>query len=154
MTGQSTFVYGWNEYLVESRLTPLARRCGLDSVSEFIGRMLAGKVSSLHSAVVEAMTTNETSFFRDVHPFETLRTAVLPELLQRNSPERKLQIWCGACSTGQEPYSIAMTLHEHFPQVLTWNLGFLATDLANMDLPLEQVFCGKAVLYRRPARNP
>src|SRR5271166_715132 len=90
-------------YLVESRLLPLARREGLSSVAELVSQMRANSLNGLHQKVVEAMTTNETSFFRDLNPFEALRKVVLPELFQRRAAERRLQIWCSASSTGQEP---------------------------------------------------
>ena len=119
------------EYLVESRLASVAAQHGCASLQELVTRLRAPASDRLQHAVVEAMTTNETSFFRDVHPFEALRKAVLPELIQRRAVERRLNIWCAACSSGQEPYSIAMLVREHFPALLGWNLRLYATDLSN-----------------------
>lgn len=116
------------EYLVEGRLTPLAEAHGFDSVDELCLKLRAD--TALASEVVEAMTTNETSFFRDQHPFDALRSEILPQLLQRRAGNRTLRIWCAACSTGQEPYSLAMTLHEHFPQHAGWDLRIDATDVS------------------------
>jgi chemotaxis protein methyltransferase CheR len=117
-------------YLVESRLQPLARREGFASLSEMIAKLRAQPTDGLHWLVVEAMTTNETYFFRDVHPFELLRTKVLPELIQRRSAQRQINIWCAAASSGQEPYSIMMLLREHFPELSTWKINFIATDIS------------------------
>ena len=117
-------------YLVESRLLPLARREGLDSIGGLVGRLRGAPFNGLHQEVVEAMTTNETSFFRDFHPFEMLRKGVLPELLARRADERRLNIWCAACSAGQEPYSVGMVLREHFPQLANWNVRILASDIS------------------------
>jgi chemotaxis protein methyltransferase CheR len=102
-------------YLAEARLLPLARREGFASVAGFVNHLRTAPVNGLHQEAVEAMTTNETSFFRDLHPFEALRQTVLPQLLQRRAAERCLNVWCGACSSGQEPYSVALLLREHFP---------------------------------------
>ncbi len=90
-------------YLVESRLLPLARREGFASINLLVQKLQAEPVNSLHHRAVEAMTTNETTFFRDVHPFEALKKAVLPELITRRAAERALNIWCAASSSGQEP---------------------------------------------------
>ena len=76
----------------------------------------------LHRKVVDAMTTNETSFFRDIHPFEALRKVILPEIIARRAKERQLRFWCGAASTGQEPYSVMMLIAQHFPELLNWDL--------------------------------
>jgi chemotaxis protein methyltransferase CheR len=118
-------------YLVEARLLPLVRREGLSSVGELVARMRANVPNGLHQKVVEAMTTNETSFFRDLTPFEALRMLVLPELLQRRAADRRLDIWCGASSTGQEPYTIALILREYFGGFAGWKFGVLATDLSS-----------------------
>lgn len=118
------------EYLVEGRLTPVARQLGLESVSGLVGRLRAAPDNGLAARVVEAMATTETSFFRDHHPFETLRTAVLPDLIRLRAGERRLDVWCAACSTGQEPYSLALLLREHFPNLAGWQVRILATDLS------------------------
>jgi chemotaxis protein methyltransferase CheR len=116
-------------YLVESRLSPIARKAGLGSLSELVARLQSTRDGALQREVVEAMTTNETTFFRDRHPFDALRDVLLPELLASRAKERRLTIWSAASSTGQEPYSIAMLLREHFPELLNWNVRILATDL-------------------------
>lgn len=121
-------------YLVESRLLPLARREGLDSVAALVARLRAAPHNGLHQQVVEAMTINETSFFRDALPFEALRQVVLPETIRRQAAQRCLRIWSAACSTGQEPYSIALLLREHFPQLAGWDVRLLATDLSGASL--------------------
>jgi chemotaxis protein methyltransferase CheR len=117
------------EYLVESRLRALARKENFTSIEALIDTLRSDPNKTIHSKVVDAMTTNETSFFRDIHPFDTLRKHVLPGLISRRANERRLDIWCGAASTGQEPYSVLMLIATHFPELLTWNLEFLATDL-------------------------
>lgn len=119
------------EYLVESRLAPLARQEGLASFEELIARMRAQPSNGLHWKVVEAMTTNETSFFRDIHPFDALKKSVLPDLLTKRASERKLNIWCAASSSGQEPYTVAMVLREHFPTLANWTIRFIASDISN-----------------------
>jgi chemotaxis protein methyltransferase CheR len=117
------------EYLVESRLTPLAREHGYPSLDEMARVLSTSRVGDVHQAVVEALTTNETSFFRDGHPFELLRTRVLPEVISRRRAQRCLNIWCAAASTGQEPFSVAMLIREHFPELSSWDIRFVATDL-------------------------
>ncbi len=127
------------EYLVDQRLTPLAREEGFASIQELVGCLRAGAFNGLHLKVVEAMTTNETSFFRDIHPFQALRQAVLPDCISKRAAERKLNIWCAACSSGQEPYSIAMLLQEYFPSLLSWNLRLIATDISRKMLARAQL---------------
>jgi chemotaxis protein methyltransferase CheR len=117
-------------YLAESRLHDLARREGIPSAADIIARLRSGPPHGLLQKVLEAMTTNETSFFRDAHPFEALRRVILPEFLQRRAAGRRLSIWCAASSTGQEPYSLALLLREYFPQLQNWSVRILATDLS------------------------
>ena len=99
---------------------------------EYIAQLRAdSKINGVHHRAVEALTTNETFFFRDFHPFEALRRSILPDLIARRAPARRLTIWSAACSTGQEPYSLAMLLREHFPELANgWQVSILATDLA------------------------
>jgi chemotaxis protein methyltransferase CheR len=117
-------------YLVEARLSPLARRHGFPSLTEMITQIRSQPNNGLRWSAVEAMTTNETSFFRDVHPFELLKKHVLPELIKRRATLRQLNIWCAAASSGQEPYTILLLLRENFPELLNWKLTFIATDIS------------------------
>lgn len=117
------------QYLVESRLLPLARRSNLNGIPELVQRMKGG-AEPLTSEVVEAMTTNETFFFRDKIPFDHLKDAVLPALAQARAARRALRIWCAASSTGQEPYSIAMLLKEMTALFSGWRIEIVATDLS------------------------
>jgi chemotaxis protein methyltransferase CheR len=116
------------QYLVESRLIPLARRFGLSGIAELVAKVKSGS-DALTSDVVEAMTTNETFFFRDRIPFDHLKETVLPALVQARASRRSLRIWCAASSTGQEPYSIAMCVKE-FAALAGWRVEILATDLS------------------------
>ena len=115
------------EYLVESRLTPLAQTEVQGSISDLVTKLQADRTGALLTKVVDAMTTNETLFFRDGHPFETLRTTVLPELVAARAAERRLSIWCGASSSGQEPYTLAMVLKDVLPP--GFGVDLLATDI-------------------------
>ncbi|MEA2895729.1 MAG: chemotaxis protein methyltransferase CheR [Bradyrhizobium sp.] len=117
------------QYLVESRLIPLARKAGLIGIGELVQKIKGGS-DELTVDAIEAMTTNETFFFRDKVPFDHLRQTVVPELLQARSSRRSLRIWCAASSTGQEPYSIAMCLKEFAPQLSGWRVEIVATDLS------------------------
>jgi chemotaxis protein methyltransferase CheR len=116
------------QYLVESRLIPLARKAGMAGISELVARIKAG-AEALTSEVVEAMTTNETFFFRDKIPFDHLRQTILPALVQARASRRSLRIWCAASSTGQEPYSVAMCVKE-FAGLTGWRVEIVATDLS------------------------
>jgi len=118
-------------YLLESRLTPLARRQGLASLDELVVRLRNGRDEALVRRVTEAMTTNESSFFRDGRPFETFRRELLPGLLQARAAQRHIRIWCAAASTGQEPYSLAMLLKEEQAKLAGWRIEILGTDLAS-----------------------
>ncbi len=117
-------------YLVESRLGPLAREHGFDGISELVLAIRSGRRRELEEAVVDAMTTNETSFFRDGVPWQAMREHVLPDIIERRRTKRRLRVWSAACSTGQEPYTLSMLLHEHYPQVMDWDLEILATDIS------------------------
>ena len=118
------------EYLVEARLDPLAREAGFASLGQLVTHLRGTVRNGLHARVVEAMTTNETTFFRDVHPFELLKAEVLPRLLEARKASKRVTIWCGASSTGQEPYTIAMLLREHFSGLADWRISIVATDLS------------------------
>jgi len=118
-------------YLIEARLTPLAKRNGYPTITEMVRALQMKPKRDLQQQLVEAMTTNETSFFRDSHPFEALRTVLIPELIQSAPGRRALNIWSAACSTGQEAYSIAMLLAEHFPALSSWKVQIVGTDLSD-----------------------
>jgi chemotaxis protein methyltransferase CheR len=117
-------------YLVESRLGPLCRRFDLASLSALIGRLKSGGTADLEFAVVEAMTTNETFFFRDKTPFEIFEKTLLPRYLPARAAARRLRIWCAAASTGQEPYSLAMILSEMAQKFAGWRIEIVATDIS------------------------
>ena len=119
------------EYLVKARLAPVAQRRNYSTINALIGQLRDSKGDGLISEVVEAMLTTETFFFRDVRPFESLQKSILPELIQRRAAVRQLNIWCAASSSGQEPYSIAILLREHFPELSNWRINFWATDISS-----------------------
>ncbi|PWV63252.1 CheR family methyltransferase [Plasticicumulans acidivorans] len=118
------------EYLVELRLKPLVRACGLADIGGLVQKLRTDRSGDLQREVVDAMTTNETSFFRDVHPFDTLRKIILPEMIRLRSTERALNLWCAAASSGQEIYSICMLIREHFPELASWRMNIVATDIS------------------------
>lgn len=117
------------QYLVESRLLPLARRANLGGISELVTKMKSGAEAMIVD-VVEAMTTNETFFFRDKVPFDHFKETILPALLQARAARKSIRIWCAACSTGQEPYSLAMILKEMGATIAGWRVDIVATDLS------------------------
>jgi chemotaxis protein methyltransferase CheR len=118
-------------YLAETRLLRLARREGLPSVSALVSRLLAGPGHGLDDEVVEALTTNESSFFRDLHPFEALAQTLLPELVRRRAAERRLNLWSAGCASGQEPYSLALLLLEKACLPPGWSVRLIASDLSS-----------------------
>jgi len=118
------------EYLVEARLLPLAKKRGLATVADLVAQLSKRPVPELIDSVVHAMTTNETSFFRDIHPFQAFKEKIIPDILARRSSQKRLSIWCAASSTGQEPYTLAILLREHFPELRNWNVTFVASDLS------------------------
>jgi chemotaxis protein methyltransferase CheR len=117
-------------YLVESRLAPLARAQGVGSIAGLLHSVRAGLAAQLRREIVEAMTIGETTFFRDVGPFELLRTTLLPQLIDARRDVRRLKFWYGASSTGQEPYSTAMLIDDRFPELAGWDIEHLATDIS------------------------
>lgn len=119
------------EYLVESRLMPVAQRHGLKSLDELVSVARRADKDALCEEIVEAMTTNESSFYRDKTPFEHFEKVMLPYLLKNRLASRKIRIWCAAASTGQEPYSLAMVLKENAIKTVGWTVEIIATDLSS-----------------------
>jgi chemotaxis protein methyltransferase CheR len=143
------------DYLFETRLAKLLRNQGMTHVEELIQLLRLKRDPTLERSVAEAMTINETSFFRDSRPFELLRTELLPAILEARRNTRTLRIWSAACSTGQEAYSTGMLLLEHFPQLANWNVKIEGTDISS-----EVVHRCQSGTYHRiemnrglPARN-
>ena len=117
------------KYLVETRLYDLARRLNTTS-TEVIRRLRSPSEKVLRNEVVDALTTHETSFFRDQSVFDALRTDLLPKLVAANAASKSIRIWSAACSTGQEVFSICMLLNEHFRGLPGWKVELLATDIS------------------------
>lgn len=129
------------KYLVEARLSKVMNDEFLWSPSELITKLQDSASTKLRAKVVDAMTINETSFFRDGHPYEELRQNLIPVLIKTRAAEKQINIWCAAGSTGQEPYSIAMTLRQHFPELAAWRIKIIASDIS--DRVLEQARSGR-----------
>ncbi len=117
-------------YLAESRLGILCRRRNIADIATLIQKLRPGNDAALEHAVIEAMTTNETLFFRDHTPFDLFRDVILPERLAANAATRSLRIWCAAVSTGQEAYSLAMILDEMGPRLSGWKIQIVGTDIS------------------------
>jgi chemotaxis protein methyltransferase CheR len=133
------------QYLAESRLLPVARKHGLAGLGELVGKLKATTAAApLTVEVIEAMTTNESFFFRDKVPFEHFRLTVMPALLAARAREKRIRIWCTACATGQEPYSLAMSLKAIGPALAGWRVEIVATDLSN-----EVLAKAKAGIYNQ-----
>lgn len=118
-------------YLAELYLQPIAESTGLSTITDLVTYLRDHSFGCLHSQVIESLVTNETFFFRDHHPFEALKKFVLPELIEKRTIARSLNIWCAACSNGQEPYSIAMLIKEHFPMLASWSVRLIASDFSS-----------------------
>jgi chemotaxis protein methyltransferase CheR len=119
------------QYLVESRLLPIARRIGVPQLADLVVKLKAPGSEPLTVDVVEAMTTNESFFYRDKVPFDQFREVVVPSLIKARAAQRRIRIWCAAASTGQEPYSLAMILKEMAVPLAGWRTEIIATDLSN-----------------------
>jgi chemotaxis protein methyltransferase CheR len=117
-------------YLLESRLMPIARKQGMKGLDDLAGAIRARREESLLRAITEAMTTNESSFYRDQKPFDQFKATVLPNLLQSRASKRQIRIWSAACSSGQEAYSLAMVLEEERSKVAGWRIEIFGTDLS------------------------
>jgi chemotaxis protein methyltransferase CheR len=117
-------------YIVDARLAGLCEQRGFRSVAQLVEALQSRPKNGLHTAVVEALLNNETLFFRDFSPFEVLAGEILPEIIRRRASERVLRIWSAACSSGQEPYSLAMLIRERFPELREWRVEILASDLS------------------------
>ncbi len=121
------------EYLLEARLIPLAQSLGFSDIHELVNCLRLGKDKRIEFAVTEAMTTNETSFFRDKKPFDEI-TSLLKEIIEARSSIKRLRIWCAAASTGQEPYSLTMHLYDQFPFLTSWMFEIVGTDISEKAL--------------------
>ena len=143
------------DYLFETRLTRLLRNQGMSRLDELVEHLKARKNPSIERSIAEAMTINETSFFRDGRPFELLREDLLPTLIESRRPLRGLRFWSAACSTGQESYSLAMLLHEHFPSLTGWNIRIEGTDICAEVIERAQTGCYHRIEINRglPARH-
>lgn len=128
------------EYLATSRLEPVAREAGLEGIPGLVRALRTNPSGRLREQVIDAMTTNETLWFRDAHPFETLQTSIIPELAKARQATRTLDIWCAAASTGQEPYTLAMIVKD-MPQLAGWRVRILGTDIS--PTALEKARAGK-----------
>jgi chemotaxis protein methyltransferase CheR len=124
-------------YLVESRVTPVMKRAGLSELGQLVQVLEQGRMPRLAEEVVQAMTINETYFFRDRYPFDALRQ-ILPKLVIARAAQKTIRIWSAAASTGQEPYSIAMIMHDFAPCMANWRGEILATDLSQAALDRAQ----------------
>lgn len=142
------------EYLVETRLAPFAREAGIPQLDDWIDRLRREGDQALQGLVAESLTINETSFFRDVSPFTALAAQALPALIRRRQAQRRLNLWCAACSTGQEPYSLVLLLREQFPDLAGWDISVLATDLCKRVLRQAEsgVFSQHEINRGLPAR--
>jgi chemotaxis protein methyltransferase CheR len=124
--------------LFDTRLTPIARSAGAANMEDFVNILRAGRPAHLHRAVAEAMTVNETSFFRDMQPFEMLREVMIPSLIKERRKEQRLRLWSAASSTGQEAYSLAMLLAENFPELAHWDVKIIGTDISRQVVDYAQ----------------
>ncbi|HTL89700.1 MAG TPA: protein-glutamate O-methyltransferase CheR [Leptolyngbya sp.] len=124
----------YKDYLAALYLGKLAAQNGFESIAPFIDHLKNIPFGDLHLQTVEALMINETSFFRDRYPFTSLQSLVLPTLIQARSQQKTINIWCAACSTGQEPYSIAILIRQHFPELADWKIRLTASDFSKQAL--------------------
>ncbi len=125
-------------YLLESRLGPLAKEHGFENLSAMTVALQGVPNAALVNDIVEAMTTNETSFFRDMRPFDIFKDTVMAHMKTARAGQRKLRIWCAAAASGQEPYTLAILLNEMKPQMPGWDVQIVATDISRDVLELAR----------------
>lgn len=118
-------------YLLETRLQPVARSHGLNSIEQIVSTLRSRRDERLVNSITDAMTTNESLFFRDRTPFEQFKTVVLPKLLETRAAKKQIRIWSAACSSGQEPYSLSMILDELSSRLAGWRIEIIATDISS-----------------------
>jgi chemotaxis protein methyltransferase CheR len=142
------------DYLFDTRLTKVLRNQGMTQLEELVHQLKVNKNPALERSIADAMTINETSFFRDSRPFELLRIDLLPKLIESRRYLRNLRFWSAACSTGQEAYSVAMLLTEHFPLLAGWNIRIEGTDICGEVVQKAQAGCYHRIEINRglPAR--
>ncbi|MDE3105691.1 MAG: protein-glutamate O-methyltransferase CheR [Acidobacteriota bacterium] len=140
--------------LFDTRLAPIAKQLGAANLQEFVGTLQESGMLHLQRAVAEAMTINETNFFRDLKPFAMLREIILPRLIEQRRGQRRLRIWSAASSTGQEAYSLAMLIRDSLPEVKDWDIRVIGTDVAQHVVEAAQSGCFRRIEVNRglPAR--
>jgi chemotaxis protein methyltransferase CheR len=140
---QSGIVLGADKmYLIESRLAPVARKFNLTSIDALVGQLRGSRDPNMQRDVVDAMTTNESFFFRDGKPFDQLKSLVLPQLIANRAAKKSFRIWCAAASTGQEPYTLAMILKEAGHLLTGWR-----HEIVGIDLSVEALDRAKSGIY-------
>ncbi len=127
-------------YLIESRLNPVLRSEGFNSINDLVLKLRWKPHNELHDKVIDVMTTNETFFFRDEVPFEAMKSHIIPALIKERQGTQTLNIWSAACSSGQEPYSLSILLRDNFPTLMDWKINILGTDIS--DEMLEKAEAG------------
>jgi chemotaxis protein methyltransferase CheR len=128
-------------YLVENRLLPLAKTENIATVAELIRtlrRHPRSPFDPLHTRMFEYLVTSETSFFRDQHPFIALKQKIIPDLIKKRESIKRLKVWSAACACGQEPYSFAILLLEHFPLLKNWQIDLIGSDISTQVISYAQ----------------
>lgn len=142
------------EYLIETRLRPVVKTCGLGTMSELVNKLREGRDRTITELVMEAMTTNETYFYRDNGFYDALEKSVLPRLIEECKERKTLTFWCAATSSGQEPYSVMMLISEKFPEILSWDFRFIVSDISKemLERSREGVYSQHEVNRGLPAK--
>jgi chemotaxis protein methyltransferase CheR len=130
------------QYLIESRLLPVAKKLKYETIDAMVAELRRSEATSLKNQIVEAMTINESFFFRDKTPFDNFENIMLPKLLEAKKAQKHLRIWSAAASTGQEAYSLSMIMQEYAAELEGWRIEIIGTDLCS-----EALEKAKAGLY-------